>query len=244
MNRILTMFLPIVMASAVSSTTVVEENETYISDTAYEACVDYGEQYNICPELLMAIIEAESRGQPDVENGGCKGLMQISVKWHSGRMEKLGVEDIFDERSNILVGADFLSELFEKYQDAAIVLMVYHGERNAVQKAENGEISSYAEGILERSAELEEIHEKKMEEEYEMCKMFEDLKVGCTVEVVDEAYTNMGLKRTRKETKIISEKGVRVKKYQVQNRKMWYRESDFGIRINFPGGELSWLNQR
>lgn len=44
--------------------------------------------------------------------------------------------------------------------DVATVLMVYHGERNAVDKAFNGEISDYARQILERSAELEEIHGK------------------------------------------------------------------------------------
>lgn len=158
MSRILTVFLPIIMAASISSAAIKGENDTYISETAYEACVEYGEQYNICPELLMAIIEVESRGQADAENGGCYGLMQISEKWHKDRMEQLGVTDLFDERSNILVGADYLAELFEKYEDSATVLMIYHGERNAVQKGKRGEISSYAEGILERSAELERIH--------------------------------------------------------------------------------------
>lgn len=161
MNRILAIFIPIIMAASINGTAIKGENDTYISETAYEACVEYGEQYNICPELLMAIIERESAGKPDAENGSCKGLMQISVKWHSGRMERLGVTDIFDERSNVLVGADYLAELFEKYEDTATVLMIYHGERNAVQKGKRGEISSYAEQIIERSAELERIHEKE-----------------------------------------------------------------------------------
>lgn len=160
MNRILTMFLPIIMTVSINSTAIKDENDTFISETAYETCVEYGEQYNICPELLMAIIERESAGKPDVENGSCKGLMQISVKWHSDRMERLGVTDIFDERSNILVGADYLAELFEKYEDTATVLMIYHGERNAVQKVKRGEISGYARWILERREELEEVHER------------------------------------------------------------------------------------
>lgn len=160
MNRILTMFLPIIMATSINATAIKEENDTYISETAYEACIECGEQYNICPELLMAIIERESAGKPDAENGSCKGLMQISVKWHKDRMERLGVTDIFDERSNILVGADYLSELIEKYHDVATALMVYHGEKSAVKKAENGNISKYAQGILERSEELERLHGK------------------------------------------------------------------------------------
>lgn len=90
--------------------------------------------------------------------------MQISPRWHRDRMECLGVTDLFDERSNILVGADYLAELFEKYEDAAVVLMIYHGEKDAIKKAEQGDISNYAIGILERTAELERIHEKKKEE--------------------------------------------------------------------------------
>ena len=43
--------------------------DTYISDTAIEACIEYGNKYDICPELLMAIIEKESRGIHTAENG-------------------------------------------------------------------------------------------------------------------------------------------------------------------------------
>ena len=135
-------------------------NDTWITEEAQGACVKYGEEYGICPELLMAIIERESSGEQFAENGNCKGLMQISVNWHKDRMERLGVSDIFETNGNIHVGADYLSELFEKHGKVATVLMVYHGEKNAVSKSENGEISDYAIGILERSAELERTHEK------------------------------------------------------------------------------------
>lgn len=160
MKKILITFLPIIIALAFPRTVISEDNDTWISETAQEACIEYGEQYGICPELLEAIIERESSGRPDAENGSCKGLMQISVKWHTDRMEQLGVTDIFDERGNILVGTDLLAELFGKYGDVAVVLMAYHGERNPAEKAERGEISDYAQGILERSAELERIHGK------------------------------------------------------------------------------------
>ena len=127
-----------------------------ISETAYEACIEYGEQYGICPELLMAIIETESRGQSDVVGGGCVGLMQISPKWHKDRMERLGVKDLFYERSNILVGTDYLSELRDKYHEVSLTLDVYHGDSKAQENYEKGVISDYARKILERSAELEE----------------------------------------------------------------------------------------
>lgn len=155
MKRMIVVFLLIIMTLSVSFISAARPAETYISLEAQEVCAKYGEEYGICPELLMAIIERESAGQTDAENGGCKGLMQISDRWHMDRMERLGVTDIYDVDGNIHVGTDYLAELFEEYGEVTTVLMVYHGERNAVEKSENGEISKYADWILTRSAELE-----------------------------------------------------------------------------------------
>ncbi len=160
MKRMIAVFLSIIITLSVSFISTAQPAGTYISEDAQEACVKYGEEYGICPELLMAIIERESAGQADAENGGCKGLMQIADKWHMDRTERLGVTDIYDVDGNIHVGADYLAELFEKYGEVTTVLMVYHGEENAVAKAENGEISKYADWILARSAELERRNEK------------------------------------------------------------------------------------
>lgn len=149
------LFLPITVALSITFTSTARPAGSYIPLEAQEACVKYGEEYGICPELLMAMIERESSGKPDAESGGCKGLMQISDRWHKDRMERLGVTDIYDVDGNIHVGTDYLAELFEEYGEVTTVLMVYHGERNAVEKSENGEISKYADWILTRSAELE-----------------------------------------------------------------------------------------
>lgn len=132
-----------------------EIEPTHISVEAQVSCYEYGKMYDICPELLMAMIEAESSGNPKAENGDCKGLMQISERWHTGRMAEIGADDIWSETDNIHIGANYLHELFNKYEDVALVLMVYNGESDAVEKAENGYISGYARKILDRSAELE-----------------------------------------------------------------------------------------
>ena len=132
-----------------------EIEPTHISVEAQVSCYEYGEMYDICPELLMAMIEAESSGNPKAENGDCKGLMQISERWHTGRMEEIGADDIWSETDNIHIGANYLHELFNRYEDVALVLMVYNGESDAVEKVENGYISDYARKILDRSAELE-----------------------------------------------------------------------------------------
>ena len=134
--------------------------DTYIKAEYREICEEVGEDYGICPELLMALIEKESSGRADAENGSCKGLCQVSEKWHSGRMDKLGITDIFDPESNIRLCADYLTELGAEYEDIGLTLMVYHGESNAENRAEAGLLSGYADWILTRSAEIERAHGK------------------------------------------------------------------------------------
>ena len=118
------------------------------------------EPLHICPELVQAIIERESRWNPDAVNGDCIGLMQISERWHRERMKKLGVKDLKDPFDNIEVGVDYLRELFERYEDPGMVLMVYSGDSRAKDLQATGNLSEYAEWILTRSAELEREHGK------------------------------------------------------------------------------------
>lgn len=126
------------------------------------ACNKYGLEYDICPELLEAICYQESRFDEKALDGteSCYGLMQIKRSCHRERMNELGVNDLFDIDSNIHLATDYIAELFDEYEDAATVLMVYHGESNAVSRAEKGQLSKYAEEILERSASLERLHGK------------------------------------------------------------------------------------
>ena len=84
------------------------EADTYISEEYQAYCEEIGEMYCVCPEFLMAMIETESSGNPNATNGTCKGLMQVSEKWHKDRMARLGVKDIYDPYGNILVATDYL----------------------------------------------------------------------------------------------------------------------------------------
>ena len=136
------------------------EADTYIKEEYQAYCVEIGEEYCICPELLMAMIETESSGIPNATNGSCKGLMQVSDKWHTERMEQLGVTNIYDPYGNILVATDYLLELFEEYGDVALVLDIYNGNSKAMYNAENGILSDYASKILARAEMLERIHGK------------------------------------------------------------------------------------
>jgi soluble lytic murein transglycosylase-like protein len=110
----------------------------------------------------MAMIESESSGKPKAKNGGCVGIMQINKRFHEERMERLDITDLYDEKQNILVGTDYLSELFAEYEDVYMVLMAYNmGQSNAEKLFNDGVYESeYARKICERSAELEQIHGK------------------------------------------------------------------------------------
>lgn len=160
MRTTIKLFLPIIMSLFFSTTAYAEEDISELPEEIQETCNKYGEEYNICPELIMAIIERESAGNPDAKNGSCNGLMQISDRWHTERMERLEVTDIYDIDGNIHVGTDYLAELFQEYGEVSTVLMVYHGEENAVKKSKSGQVSKYADGILTRSAELERMNGK------------------------------------------------------------------------------------
>lgn len=137
-----------------------ESADTFLSSECVAYCEEIGKQYSICPELLEAIMESESSGNPRAQNGNCKGLMQINVNYHQDRMNRLGVSDIYDKRGNILTAADYLAELFMEYGDMGTVLMLYNGSKNALERGRRADYTDYAKKIMKRSEQLERLHQK------------------------------------------------------------------------------------
>lgn len=124
-------------------------------------CEEAGQVYDICPEMIQAIIEQESDGNPGaVGAAGEIGLMQIYPRYHVERSQRLNVYDLFEPEGNILVGADYLAELFAEYQDMGTVLMIYNGVEDAKLRGNNGDYTDYAEEIMQRVEELERLHGK------------------------------------------------------------------------------------
>ena len=142
--------------------TLTTKAQTRMPDEVRNACEKYGEIYNICPEFLEAIAYEESQFNATAVDSTktCHGLMQIYAKYHKDRMKKLGVSNIYDVEGNINVAADYLAELFEEYEDAGTVLMIYHGEKDAVKKSERGNLSKYAKRVLSMSEMYERAHNK------------------------------------------------------------------------------------
>ena len=143
----------------------VDSQDTWICEEYQEYIYDISEDYCVSPELIMAIVEHESSGQAHVVNssGTCVGLMQIYAKYHYDRMARLGVSNLYDPYSNILVGVDYLMELAAEYDDLPLVLMMYNGSSDATERARTGNYTSYANGIMKRADELTRIHERKEE---------------------------------------------------------------------------------
>ena len=163
-ERIKVTEIPVIESEQIPIEVEVQEPEkvyyTYIDKEYIEYAEEISEIYNVCPELIFSIIEHESSGNPNAKNGNCLGLMQVSEKWHQDRMERLGVESLFDPYGNILVATDYLVELFERYGDVDMVLMTYNGSSDAKERWDNGTPTKYATSVIERSMELEMLHGK------------------------------------------------------------------------------------
>ena len=92
--------------------------------------------------LVMAIAEHESDFRPDLQgdNGQSIGMMQINTKWHTGRMEALGVTDLTDPVQCATVAIDYLQELESRYgfeAESEALLMAYNMGPSGARKALN-----------------------------------------------------------------------------------------------------------
>jgi soluble lytic murein transglycosylase-like protein len=156
-------------------TTAIAEVETEtVAEPTYKLCdipldeelqmwvFDYCKDKHINPYLVFAMCEKESQYKADAvgDNGNSLGILQIQPRWHQERMDRLGCTDLLDARQNIIIGVDILLELYSKNDDTAWVLMAYNGGvAYANRHYEAGNISEYAEYIMARAEELEQMGE-------------------------------------------------------------------------------------
>lgn len=160
MKRTITLTIVILFLLLCFSTTSADNGETWIGADEIAYCEQAGQEFGISPELLEAVIESESSGQQYAKNGECVGLMQVNKSLHADRAKELGVSNIYDKQGNIRIGASFLLDLFEKYEDEGLVLMHYNGVSKADTYAAQGKYTKYAKKIMNRAEQLEYIHGK------------------------------------------------------------------------------------
>ena len=102
-------------------------------DRAYDAIIDEASaEYGVDPQLVRAVIRAESQFDPTAESGaGAKGLMQLMPIL----AKELGVQDPFDPRENIFGGVKYLGRLLDRHNgDVTLALASYNaGPRNVAR---------------------------------------------------------------------------------------------------------------
>lgn len=149
--------------AAVILSTPMRVHADEIPAEVWVIAVELGKLYSICPELIVSIVYQESRFQADAisSNGLYQGPMQVNVKLHAARMQRLGVTDLTDLYGGMLVGTDYLAELCEQYEDIGAVLMVYSGSGKALRNYEaTGQMTGYVKQVLDRAARYERMNGK------------------------------------------------------------------------------------
>lgn len=106
-----------------------------------------GDRDTFC--AIMAIAWVESRFDTDAvgDNGVSIGMMQVNTRWHTGRMEALGVTDLTDPVQCAAVALDYLRELSEGYgfgwiTDHSLYMAYNMGPGNARAAIDSGTTSS------------------------------------------------------------------------------------------------------
>lgn len=98
-------------------------------------------QYQLNPELVLAVIEAESNFNPQARSHkNAQGLMQLIPE----TAERFGVRDVWDPEQNIRGGMAYLRWLMQYFDgDLELVLAGYNAGEGAVQR--HGGIPPYSE---------------------------------------------------------------------------------------------------
>lgn len=132
---------------------ILDYYECDIPSDVKSTCADIANQYGIDAYVLEAIcfVETDCKNYL-VSPHGAYGIMQVVPRYHYSRMEKLGVSDLTDNYSCILVGADYLHETLEEqggsYYDALSVYNTGHAGS-----------TSYASKVMEIAEALKTLEE-------------------------------------------------------------------------------------
>ena len=98
----------------------------------------HGENYDLDPALLAAVVYAESRFDPSARSdAGAVGLMQLLPDTARGIALRTGGDrfvttDLLDPEINVRYGAWYLDHLRDRYGDLRLALAAYHAGQGNV----------------------------------------------------------------------------------------------------------------
>ena len=97
----------------------------------YAAYIDrYTAEYRVDPNLVRAVIQAESGGDPQaLSPQGAAGLMQLMPSTASA----MGAIDRFDPEQNIASGTRYLRSLLDRFHSVELALWAYNAGPSAVR---------------------------------------------------------------------------------------------------------------
>ena len=100
---------------------------------------------------VMAIAEVESDFDANLlgDGGDSIGMMQINTRWHTGRMEALGVTDLTDPVQCAVVAIDYLLELEEITEAEPGDHRLYVGYNAGPSRAKRTSSTAYSEMVME-----------------------------------------------------------------------------------------------
>lgn len=115
-------------------------NQKEVTGQLAEQIQEKANQYNLDPNLVKAVVQAESGFNPKaVSKTGAMGLMQLMP----GTAQELGVTNAFDPEQNLDGGVRYLKGLMGKYNSLPKAVAAYNAGPGAVDKY-NG-VPPYAE---------------------------------------------------------------------------------------------------
>lgn len=102
--------------------------------------------YNLEPNLIKAVIQAESSFRPEaVSSSGAEGLMQLKPGTAAG----LGVDNSFDPAQNIMGGAAYIRKQLDRFGDLRLALAAYNTGPGAISRmSQSEEDGSYSYSLL------------------------------------------------------------------------------------------------
>jgi soluble lytic murein transglycosylase-like protein len=120
---------------------ILSNNKNITKEEANEIAhyvLEYSEEFNIDPVLVLAIIKTESGfNKYSISKAGAIGYMQVIPHWHMNRYQEASARskskyvNLYDAKVNIYMGVRIFREYLDTYKNINSALLRYNGSIDA-----------------------------------------------------------------------------------------------------------------